>query len=54
MTYYKKKYQINKSNFKNSSYYANSNISLPVYPGLKNQEIQKIIKTVIKFYDHKK
>lgn len=53
MTYYKKKYQLNKKFFKNSKKYANTNISLPIYPRLKNFEINKIIKVIKDFYENK-
>lgn len=47
MTYYKKKYNLNINHFKNSDIYGGTNISLPVYPKLKIQEINKICKTII-------
>ncbi len=52
MTYYKKKYQLNDKFFKNSKKYANTNISLPIYPSLKNFEINKIIKVIRNFYEN--
>ena len=48
MTYYKKKYNINLKEFKNAIHYGKTNISLPIYPKLKNSEIEKISKTLIK------
>ncbi len=48
MSYYKKKYNIKPSKFKNSNIYSNMNISLPVYPKLKNFEIDFICKTLTK------
>ena len=47
MTYYKKKYNLNAKHFKNSDIYGSTNISLPIYPNLKMQEINKICKTII-------
>ncbi len=47
MSYYKKKYKINPTAYKNSNLYSNMNISLPVYPKLKNLEIDFISKTLI-------
>ena len=47
MTYYKKKYKLSMKNFKNSEIYGMQNISLPVYPKLKIQEVDKICKTII-------
>jgi perosamine synthetase len=44
MTYYKKKYNLKSKNFKNADYYGNTNISLPVYPKLKINEIDRICK----------
>mgnify|MGYP001192611086 CR=1 FL=1 len=53
MTYYKKKYRYKKDNFKFAKNYADQNISLPIYPSLKNIEFAKIIKTIEKFYGYK-
>ena len=50
MTYYKKKYNLNLKKYPNSEYYGKSNISLPVYPKLKNIEVKRICKTIINFY----
>jgi len=50
MSYYKKKYNLKLSNFKNSIYYGKNNISLPVYPKLKKQEVDKICKTIVNFF----
>ena len=52
MTYYKKKYQLNDKFFKNSKQYASTNISLPIYPSLRNFEINKIIKVIKNFYEN--
>ena len=48
MSYYKKKYKLDMKNFKNSHKYGKLNISLPVYPKLKKQEIDKISEEIIK------
>ena len=48
MTYYKKKYNLNKKNFVNSVRYAKCNISLPNHPFLKNNEIDYICDTIKK------
>ena len=48
MTYYKNKYKLSLKNFRNSKLYGDTNISLPIYPKLKNSEIDKICKTIIK------
>ena len=48
MSYYKNKYKINQKDYKNSNLYSKMNISLPVYPKLKNIEIDFICKTLIK------
>lgn len=52
MTYYKKKYKNNLKNFKNSQIYANSNISLPVYPKLKMRDVDNICKKLINFFNN--
>ena len=48
MSYYKKKYNLNLANFKNAINYGNMNISLPMYPKLKNNEIDFICKNILK------
>ena len=50
MTYYHKKYNLNKSNFRNAKDYANKNISLPIYPGLKFRELNRVVKVIKEFY----
>ena len=47
MTYYKKKYNLNIKNYKNAVNYGCENISLPVYPKLKLNEVDRICKTII-------
>ena len=49
MTYYKKKYNIKKINYSNSKNYADRVLSLPVYPKLKNREIDYISKMINKY-----
>ena len=49
MTYYKKKYNLDVKNYPNALKYGNMNISLPVYPKLKNSEIDIICRTIINF-----
>ena len=46
MTYYKKKYALNLSSFKNADNYGSTNISLPVYPKLKLSDVDKICETI--------
>tara|TARA_B100001250_G_C19795816_1_gene788661 strand:- start:912 stop:2024 length:1113 start_codon:yes stop_codon:yes gene_type:complete len=48
MSYYKKKYKLNIKNFKNANDYGLMNISLPMYPKLKNAEIDFICKSIIR------
>ncbi len=48
MSYYKKKYMLEIGDFRNSEKYGKLNISLPIYPKLKKQEIDKICKEIIK------
>ncbi len=52
MTYYKKKYKLNETNFKNAKYYADNNISLPNYPKLDNKEIDYICNKIKRFYQN--
>lgn len=48
MTYYKKKYKIRSRDYVNSKNYADRVLSLPVYPRLKNIEINYISKVINK------
>jgi len=54
MTYYKKKYRNKKSDYLNAINYANTNISLPVYPSLKNKEVDYISKKILRFINNEK
>ena len=47
MSYYKKKYNLKLHNFRISYDYGNTNISLPMYPKLKNSEIDFICKIIM-------
>ena len=47
MTYYKEKYNLDIKNYKNAVNYGCKNISLPVYPKLKLNEVDRICKTII-------
>ena len=49
MSYYKKKYKTSNNKFKNSINYADSNISLPVYPKLTIRNVDKISLEIKKF-----
>ncbi len=48
MSYYSKKYKLDIKNFINSEKYGKFNISLPIYPKLKKQEVDKICEEIIK------
>ena len=51
MTYYKKKYKLKIKDYFRANKYGLSNISLPMYPKLKNHEIDVIcnlIKHIVK------
>ena len=48
MTYYKKKYNIKNTNYLMSKDYGDRVVSLPVYPKLKNTEIDYICKMINK------
>ncbi len=50
MSYYKKKYNLKNKNYKKANEYGRSCISLPVYPQLKNKEVDYISETINKFY----
>jgi len=54
MTYYKNKYNLNMVNYEKAKTYANSNISLPVYPSLKFKEQSKVINVIKEFYGYTK
>ena len=48
MSYFKKKYNLFLKDFKNADSYGSTNISLPIYPKLKNSEIDFICKNLKK------
>ena len=50
MSYYKKKYKLKDKDFQNSIEYGKTCISLPVYPKLKNKEVDYIAKSINKFF----
>ena len=54
MTYYKEKYNFKKMTFKNSIEYADTNISLPIYPSLKIKELNRVVKLIKEFYGYSK
>lgn len=54
MSYYQKKYKLLKKHYINSYKYGETNISLPVYPELKKQNINTICKKIIDFLKHEK
>ena len=54
MTYYKKKYNLDNNSYKNSNYYGDTNISLPIYPKLRDNEIKKICEIITKFEKNEK
>lgn len=53
MKYYKDKYNLKISNFKNAQKYADSNISLPIYPKLSLKEVDLISSTINRFLNEK-
>ena len=54
MSYYKKKYKFKKDSFVNAKKYADTNISLPIYPSLNLNELNKVIKLIKNFYENSK
>ena len=54
MHYYKNKYKLKKGKFPNSNLYANTNISLPIYPKLSMKKVDFISKKIIQFLEHEK
>jgi dTDP-4-amino-4,6-dideoxygalactose transaminase len=50
MSYYKNKYHLTDDMFPNASEYADREITLPLYPALRNSEQRYIIKCVKEFY----
>lgn len=46
--YYNKKYKLNDKKFKNSEFYYNHALSIPIFPDLKSQEQKYIIKVINK------
>jgi len=54
MSYYKKKYRLARKHYLNASQYANTNISLPVYPSLTMRDVDYISKTIISLTNNEK
>ena len=54
MSYYKKKYRVTNKHYLNASQYANTNISLPVYPSLTMRDVDHISKTIISLTNNEK
>ena len=44
LTYYKKKYKLKSSDFKNSKYWGDGTISLPFYPDIKKKDQERVAK----------
>ena len=53
MKYYKKKYNIKNSNFRNSSEISNYSISFPVGPHIKKDDIEYMVKKIKKIINEK-
>ena len=53
MSFYRKKYRLNEKSYSNATQYANTNISLPVYPKLKIKDVDYISKAIINLIDNK-
>ena len=49
MTYYKKKYKLSIKKFPAALKYGLTNISLPIYPKLKNSEVDNVCKAITSF-----
>ena len=49
----KKKYNLNKKNFKNSIIYGGESLSLPVHHQINKKQITRICKLVLKFFNGK-
>ena len=54
MHYYKNKYKLSSKSFPNSELYANTNISLPVYPRLELSKVDYISNKIIKYLENEK
>ena len=46
MTYYKETYKLNPEDFPNTERIWNGTVSLPIYPDLKNEELNYICQTI--------
>ena len=49
MTYYKDTYNLDVRDFPNTEKYFNGCLSLPIYPSLKNEELEHIVKSIKKY-----
>ena len=54
MSYYKKKYRLSSKNYLNAGQYADTNISLPVYPSLKMADVDYVSKIIISLINNEK
>lgn len=50
MSYYRNKYKLLKKYYKNADEYSKTNISLPIYPSLKNKNINIICQKILNFF----
>ncbi len=51
MTYWKTRYKLNPADFPTAEIMANTNLSLPIWPGMKNRDIKRVIAVVKKALD---
>ena len=50
LDYYKRRYKFKKGDFKNSELFYSRTISLPLYPTLTNENIEKVVKDIKNFF----
>ena len=50
LKYYKNRYNFKKGDFKNSELFYSRTISLPLYPTMKDAEIEKVVYDIKKFF----
>ena len=52
MTYYKNKYKLNLNDYQKAKNYADTNISLPIYPSLNIKALNSVIRVIRNFYGY--
>ncbi len=52
LKYYKKRYKFKKGDFKNSELFYSRTVSLPLFPTMKDKEVEKVVSDIKKFFEN--